>query len=210
MVDTPKPKKVDRRIQRTRNLLRDALMHLIIEKGYDEITIQHITDEANVARTTFYLHFKDKDDLLFQTMRDMYEDLYAQSSFAEMSTHPPQLVEEECDATDFEHVADLAEFYKVMLGERGSAAFLMRVREFLAKGVMEDTFSKATNDEQANLPVEFVAYAVAGARIATIKWWLDHDMPYSPQRMAYMMDQLFVHGIYWGLGLEERGDTEEE
>ncbi len=62
-------KKVDRRIQRTRALLRDALMRLIIRKGYDEITIQDITDEANVARTTFYLHFADKDELLLGTMR---------------------------------------------------------------------------------------------------------------------------------------------
>ena len=59
MTDTPL--KRDRRIERTHQLLSKALMDLIIERGYDSITIQDITDRANVSRTTFYLHFKDKD-----------------------------------------------------------------------------------------------------------------------------------------------------
>ena len=57
--------KPDRRIERTRRLIRDALYALIIEKGYDAITVQQIIDRANVARSSFYAHFRDKDDLLF-------------------------------------------------------------------------------------------------------------------------------------------------
>ena len=56
--------KVDRRIQRTRQLLEDALIALILEKGYDKITVQNIVDQANVGRSTFYSHFLDKDDLM--------------------------------------------------------------------------------------------------------------------------------------------------
>ena len=53
-------RKVDRRIQRTRQLLDDALIELILEKGYDKITVQNIVDQANVGRSTFYAHFLDK------------------------------------------------------------------------------------------------------------------------------------------------------
>src|SRR5688572_15483761 len=93
-------RKVDRRIQRTRTLLRDALMRLIIRRGYDEITIQDITDEANVARTTFYLHFSDKDDLLFSTMRDVYEDLFARVEGEAVATMFGEN-EADCHAEDF-------------------------------------------------------------------------------------------------------------
>ena len=50
----------DRRVQRTRKLLQDALMALILEKGYEAVTIQDIIDRANVGRSTFYAHFLDK------------------------------------------------------------------------------------------------------------------------------------------------------
>ena len=57
-------RKVDRRIQRTRQPLEDALIALILEKGYDKITVQNIVDQANAGRSTFYSHFLDKDDLM--------------------------------------------------------------------------------------------------------------------------------------------------
>ena len=61
--------KTDRRIQRTRELLRKALMELIDEKGYDAVTIQDITERANLGRTTFYLHYQSKEDLFLDHRR---------------------------------------------------------------------------------------------------------------------------------------------
>src|SRR5262245_11059285 len=55
--------KTDRRVKRTRELLQKALIELISEQGYDAITIQEIVDRADVARTTFYMHYNSKDDL---------------------------------------------------------------------------------------------------------------------------------------------------
>ena len=55
--------KMDRRAQRTRELLQKALIELISERGYDAITIQDIVDRANLGRTTFYLHYNSKDEL---------------------------------------------------------------------------------------------------------------------------------------------------
>jgi AcrR family transcriptional regulator len=69
--------KIDRRKARTRQLLRDALMALIVEKGYEAISIQDIVDRANVARPTFYLHFKDKEELLFTSLVEIYEELFS-------------------------------------------------------------------------------------------------------------------------------------
>ena len=69
-----KTKENDRRVQRTRRTLREALIALILEKGYDQVTVQHIIDRADVGRSTFYAHFENKDKLLlsgFENVREM-------------------------------------------------------------------------------------------------------------------------------------------
>src|SRR5436189_198695 len=66
-----KPKKLDRRVQRTRQLLQDALLAMVIEKGYDATTVQDIIDRANVGRATFYAHFPDKQTLLTSRLEDL-------------------------------------------------------------------------------------------------------------------------------------------
>ena len=71
-------KRQDRRITRTRNQLREALFELILEKGYDTVTIEEITDRANLGRTTFYLHYKDKEQLLLESINSIANDLLQQ------------------------------------------------------------------------------------------------------------------------------------
>lgn len=194
-------RKVDRRIQRTRILLRDALMRLVEQKGYDEITIQDIADEANVARTTFYLHFKDKDELLFDTMREMYDALYeqVQASNLKCLTNTAQ-----CDDTDFRHVSEHAEFYRILFSERGSAAFMVQVQRYLAESIMKTILPEIEQVEgQPRIPVEIMAHAYAGAQIGVMKWWLDNEQPYSSEEMACMVESLLVQGMVWAYGLTE-------
>jgi AcrR family transcriptional regulator len=65
-------KKVDPRVKRTRQLLQQALMELMQEKGFQAITVQDIAERATVNRVTFYAHFEDKHALLEYTMREMF------------------------------------------------------------------------------------------------------------------------------------------
>ncbi len=66
----PKP---DRRIQRTRQLLHEALITLILEKGYDAITVQDILERANLGRSTFYAHYQDKEALLLSGFQELFD-----------------------------------------------------------------------------------------------------------------------------------------
>src|SRR3989337_4369074 len=66
-----KKNRPDRRIQRTRQALRRTLMELIKEKGYDSISVEEITQRANLGRATFYLHYKDKEDLLIDEFSEL-------------------------------------------------------------------------------------------------------------------------------------------
>jgi AcrR family transcriptional regulator len=77
--------KPDRRIQRTRQQLRQALLSLMLERGYDSLSVQDITDRANLGRATFYLHYQDKDDLLIECMESLVDEFTTQ-----LQGQPPQ------------------------------------------------------------------------------------------------------------------------
>lgn len=192
-------RKVDRRIQRTHALLRDALMALIEECGYESISIQDITDRANVSRTTFYLHFRDKDDLLFITMEELYDKLVEQAHFAP----PDDALNAMIDSTDFQHVAEYAKFYRVMIGKNGSAAFVMRVQAYLARVCLEKILKPlAARGTGLQVPLEAVAYSIAGMEIGLIRWWLEeNNLSHTPEEMALMMCRLSMLGTGWALGL---------
>lgn len=186
-------KKLDRRIQRTRELLQQAMIELVSEKSYEAISIQDITDRANTARTTFYLHYTDKDELLFNSVRDMIEELLA-------GMQPGH----EGMATSFEHIAQHAAFYRAILGEQGSPAFVSRLSDFVASVVRERMLSQMTAPgETPRLPLDFMTHYLVGAYVGTATWWLNHDMPYSTQEMAQMINDLADKGLMWALGADK-------
>src|SRR5690606_5016268 len=156
--------KVDRRIQRTRQLLRDALMALIIERGYENISIQDITDKANVSRTTFYLHYRDKEELLLTSLIEMYNELVARlqplsREELEREGITPRLLAPD----DFEHVAAHADFYRAMFSSKGSAVFVERVLQYLEAQLQEGYVKPLEpSDGNSRVPSGFIASFMAG------------------------------------------------
>lgn len=199
----PPPVKRDRRIARTQQLLSSALMELVIERGgYDDITIQDITDRANVSRATFYLHYKDKDELLFTSMEKTY-DAMVNDHMARLplDMSPEDYEEILCEADDYEHVAEYADFYRVMLSNNGSVGFLLRVMSYLSqviKPVLEQQVREASSEPK--VPVDLIASFCAGAEIGVMKWWLENNLNYTPEEMAKMQYMLSTQGLQWALG----------
>ena len=194
-------RKTDRRIQRTRHFLRDALIALVIERGYDAITIQDITDRANVARTTFYLHYRDKDELLLTSMLEIYQDLLAR---AQPITGPGDIDAGTADPADFEHVAQYADFYRAMLGEHGSALFINRVLNFLTGMIHSHVIAPLLDEDEkpARIPPDMIAAAFAGMEVGIMNWWLANDMHHDPAEMARMTYQLTTFGLAWALDVD--------
>lgn len=200
--------RTDPRITRTLKLLGDALRDLIIERGYDSITVQDITDRAEVSRTTFYLHFKDKDELLFDSMRRIYDDLTRAYQARVLDVHSLDDIERAaCDAADYQHVAQYADFYRAMLGKHGSAAFIQQVLNYLTdemtKGMVQPAVAGLANSP---VPPTIIASFLAGAQIGMINWWLQNDMRYSPEEMARMQYRLSIGGLMGVLGMIEEKD----
>src|SRR5262250_1647546 len=67
-------KKPDRRIRRTQHNLTHAMVDLVTEKRFDDITVQNLIDRAEIGRSTFYSHFRDKEDL-FQRNWERFLDM---------------------------------------------------------------------------------------------------------------------------------------
>src|SRR5688572_7301569 len=105
----------DRRSVRTRRNLGDALVALILRKGYDAITVQDIIDEADVGRSTFYMHYTGKEDLL----RASFETLRAALTDAAVAQHGPADEPLRFSLALFEHACAHKHVYRALAGGRG-------------------------------------------------------------------------------------------
>jgi AcrR family transcriptional regulator len=181
----------DRRPQRTRQLLRDALIALILERGYDDITVQHITDKANLGRATFYLHFKDKDELLSKSLEEVFEDLKLR--IGQPSRERFLAGENPAALVVFEHVAANRDLYRVMLKAQGVAGLLKNIHEYVAVNIEQRLRAVMPNDP--SVPFVMLSHYCAGSIIALATWWLENDMPHSEQEMAQMYNRVVATGI---------------
>jgi len=206
-LETPKPP--DRRVARTRAALRDAVFALIREKGFDALTVQDITDRANLSRATFYLHFKDKEELLTVSLQEIYEALRApgpEITLAALCSSPE--AEQAFFAGDLQHVADYAELYRTMLSEQGVWPFWTRILDYLREEARGD-FERlvAENRRPVVVPIELVASFCAGASLGVLRWWL-LEAPTTPiPRLAQMIQQIESYGLWWALGIETARPT---
>jgi AcrR family transcriptional regulator len=188
----------DRRIRRSRKALRDALMALILEKDFDAITIQEIADRADVNRATFYLHFKDKQDLLLRSMQEIFDDLVVRMKTPTGENFRMDVPPE--GAVDmFRHITENADFYRAALGEKGIASFQMRVRVFLYEVASKRLLLLQPDRKQYRIPLEVVAGHSAGALMGMTAWWLENGMPFSPEIMASYVLELTALGTYWAI-----------
>ncbi len=195
--------KSDRRIQRTRRQLREALLALILEKGYDAVTIEEITDRADLGRTTFYLHYRDKEELLLESIEALSEDLRAQIDRMPMAEwdfttdqQPILLV--------FSHAAENANLYRIILHGEGATRAEQGMRSLIARIVLDTLTVRVPREGlriEPSLPPEVFANYFAGALMGFITWWLEQGMPYTPEQMASMFRRLLFSGAFDALGI---------
>ena len=192
--------KTDRRSQRTRELLQKALIELIGKRGLDEITIQDIVDRANVGRTTFYLHYKSKDELFISCHQSIV------SEFHLGSLHPlsrEELLSPKAPAgmtSIYQHFEDgRASLYSIFQGEN-SLPILRRMRELNAQEIEANLRSVFSGADSA-IPLNMLANYLAGAHISLLQWWLDKRRPYKPQELAQTFHRLQRAAIRDAFGL---------
>jgi AcrR family transcriptional regulator len=186
-------RKTDPRVIRTLNMLRDALIGLILERGYDSLTIGDITDRAGLRRATFYLHFKDKEELLLALLKEMFESLVMEIEKLNVRMLTPE-AEFAIHKAIFRHAQANADLYRSIFASGGSRLVTRHIHDYLARRFIAEIDEHRPNIEFA-MPVDVLANYVATIKLNLALWWLDQGMPYSPEEMAKMCTELTLHGV---------------
>lgn len=199
----------DRRVQRSRRLLQEALVALILERGYGAVTVQALLDRADVGRATFYAHFADKGALLLSIFDELRDSLRR-----ELAGITPETVARFGEGVGllqplFAHAAQHRRLYRALLGSREGVALLQALREMLATPLREHLQSAvAQHGRPPAVPVvdvELVVAAFVSAVLGVLVWWLEADLPYTPAEMDRTVERLMSLGLGATLGLDARG-----
>jgi AcrR family transcriptional regulator len=186
-------------LRRTQKLLREALIELIEERGFEALTIGELTSRAMVSRAAFYRNYQDKYDLGEQIFEEAMSALL--SAVGELGReHPPSIW-----VKFFEHIAEYERLYRALLGSKGSPWFVRKMRASLA-GLVKERGRLPHGPDASSLPAhtfsdEFVPDLVSAMFVEAITWWLEHGRPYTPKeiatRAALLASALFKEASVW-------------
>jgi AcrR family transcriptional regulator len=183
-------RKTDRRILRTRNILGDALIALMHEKNFEEITVQDVLDRAGVGRSTFYVHYRDKDDLFLSDVEDFLE--WFSTALKREGASPKRLLPVQ---EFFAHIRESRELYAALVKSHKVNDVQALARGFFARSVDERLQMAGVESDPIQRSAR--AHALAGSFFSLLDWWIDKGMKADPKEM----DDLF-HRMAWnGLAL---------
>ena len=170
----------DRRVKRTQHLLARALIALTLEKGYEDVTIRDITERADVGYATFFRHYHDKDELLKDVLDVVLTEIIDLLGSTQPAADPTTI-----GVLLFRYVQQQSEVVRVLLM---SHALLQRSIEIATQNVV----SEHTFLPDSVVPLEIAAHHIVASSISLIQWWLDHQMPYPPERMGVIYHELII------------------
>ena len=213
------PKKtIDRRVQRTRQLLQKALSELILEKDYEKVTVQDVIDRANVGRSTFYAHFQDKDQLLHSIL-DYLNELFEQHKERVLDVTKKSGNVGHMDAGPvfsptlslFQFVGQNHRFFKAMLGNRGYGIFAKPIYDYVfahihgifTEPVHTDVVTRLHGQFNTLRPREtfgslesaIAAHYFVSALMGILVWWVEKDMPCSAEEIDRLFRELAMPGF---------------
>lgn len=169
-------KKTDRRVERSRELLLDALVSLLMERGYERLTIQNLLDRAGVGRATFYAHFQSKEDLLSHSVARLRGFLTAQRDCAGGSNEDGRAGQLRFALPFFQHLESHRRIYHCTIGRDSEFTVEQHMQRMLRELVREDLESSHKGKANAAAVDLAVRYAV-GTLWAIVIWWMESKHP---------------------------------
>jgi AcrR family transcriptional regulator len=173
------PGSTDPRVLRTRAALRQALLSLIVERGWDAVGIRDICQRAEVGRSTFYTHFADKEEVLFSGFDELRIVLRA-AARAGGDTRPLGFTR-----GLIEHADQSKQMFRALVGKRSSHIARMRMLQLVAELAREDLAPLLPPDR-----LELAAHYAAGALVELLVWWVDSRSPLRPDEINALFHQL--------------------
>ncbi|PGZ12559.1 TetR/AcrR family transcriptional regulator [Bacillus cereus] len=200
---------MDLRVARTKNAIRNALVELIEEKGFDAITVKDITTKANINRGTFYAHYQDKFDLMAKCQEEIMQEMssIAKKKFpdviAELGTNPSPTTPFTLAVSIFEFLNENSAFMKAVLSPKGDLSFQTKLKEFMWRTLFENNKGSLINEEDLLVPGQYLASYMASAHIGVVQQWLNSGRKETPQEMAHILSTIAVNGPFFAAGLKK-------
>ena len=183
-------RKPDERARRTRDRLGNALVALIHEKPIENVTVQDVLNRAKVGRSTFYLHFRDKNDLLLSQLEVFLETMSTLLSVRKETSDRVAPV-----AEMFDHIKNQVKLYRILADAGRLNDFFDLAEGYFSRGIENRLKESKRLPKIPQSELAARAFALAGSLLSLLRWWLDHGAKEPPGEM----DELFHRMVWKGL-----------
>ncbi|TWK09681.1 hypothetical protein CHCC20442_4468 [Bacillus licheniformis] len=197
--------KKDRRVKRTKKMIRDALSELMKNKAFEEISVTDISKKADINRGTFYLHYEDKYDLLDQSEEEIIQEI---NKIAKRSIHSMDVLNQ--DVIDhpltfvvdiFQYIKENEVFMKAVLGPKGPGSFRLKFKSVLISNLKR---LKTAIRTDPIVPEDYLISYITGAHISVMQQWLENGMKETPHDMALILSKITGMGPAYAAGLRKK------
>jgi hypothetical protein len=180
--------KTDPRVRRTRRILRDALVSLILQKDYASISIKEITDRADVAYITFFRHYNGTDELLMEVLEDGLAELITHIETLAVKSEDPALVTE--GKLIFEYISQNSDLFQILLKSQSVARIRKSVVQKIA--TIYQNSCPSLQHSKSQIPANVAGNHIATSLLALIEWWLENKMSPPPAQMGKIYKSLII------------------
>ena len=165
----------DLRVIRTKKLIKEALLELIEEIGFEAVTVKQLTERAGINRGTFYSHYVDKFDL----MEKCIEELFEEAEQKLIHNLPRIFGDQRTDASYhllipfIRFIEDNQIIMKPLLGPNGDPAFQARLRAYMHAALFHRSPTVLFDESKALVPSDYLVSYISSAHMGVIYEWLN-------------------------------------
>ena len=181
------PRSADRRVQRTRRILREALTTLLQERSWDDIGVQDICERADIGRSTFYMHYQGKEQLLAGGLDDLRDTLREQAD----ATYGGKAERLSFVRGLIGHVWDQRKLFRAVIGRKSGHVVRMRFREMVRRLVAEELAHFSATGWQREAAVHYVT----GGLVELLAWWVDARTAVPPDEVERYFQRLALAAL---------------
>jgi len=194
--------RVQRRVARTKAAIEDAFVQLVLERGYDRVTVEDITERADLARATFYAHYPNKEAVQFSVFNRLTEDLVQRIA---TQGGPWNVVHRDAIQAAYKQATEMPGLYRACLSDARTRQAHLSALSRYAEQNFRDRLTALGN--QPRVPVPVMARAFVGAHVAILEAWLAGELDGDAEELANMALDLLIYGTAWahGIRLDELG-----
>ncbi|MBE9907342.1 TetR/AcrR family transcriptional regulator [Enterococcus casseliflavus] len=197
-------KKLDLRVKRTNKYIIEAFIRLVEEKGFEQVTVQNIADEAMINRATFYAHYKDKQDLyekIFDLAVESFTSILDFEDFVQGNRIKIRKIEAAMTEL-FLHIQKNRSFYLTIMDASAIEIIRKKLGLILTERYQEIFSTLRITEGDIEVPLDFIIDYMTSIFVGTLHWWLTAETTMTPGHLAKLVIKLVANGHLTVLGIE--------